>query len=56
MGKRFRQLTQTAIDADLVEGNYFGVDTPKVTKKVPANLIAKQSALETTNGNVTSLT
>ena len=43
MGKRFRQLTQTATDADLIEGNYFGVDTPNVTKKVPANLIAKQS-------------
>lgn len=56
MGKRFRQLTQTATDADLVEGNYFGVDTPSVTKKVPANLLAKQSALETTNGNVTALT
>ena len=56
MGKRFRQLTQTATDADLVEGNYFGVDTLNVTKKVPANLLAKQSALETTNGNVTTLT
>ena len=55
MGKRFRQLTQTATDADLVEGNYLGVDTLNVTKKVPANLIAKQSALETTNDNVTEL-
>lgn len=45
MGKRFRELTQTATDADLVEGNYFGVDTPNVTKKVPANLLAKQSDL-----------
>lgn len=56
MGKRFRGLTQTATDADFVEGNYFGVDTPSVTKKVPANLIAKQSALETTNSNVIALT
>jgi len=56
MGKLFRQLTQTATDVDLVEGNYLGVDTPNITKKVPANLIAKQSALKTTNDNVTALT
>ena len=43
MGRRFRQLTQTASDADFVEGNYFGVSTPNVDKKVPANLIAKAS-------------
>lgn len=55
MGKRFRELTQTATDSDFVEGNYFGVDTPSVTKKVPANLIAKQSsvaALQTRTVNI----
>lgn len=55
MGIRFRELTQTATDADFVEGNYFGVDTPSVTKKVPANLLAKQSGLESINGDVASL-
>lgn len=57
MGKRFRQLTQTATDADFAEGNYFGVDTPSVTKKVPVNLIAKQSsvaALQTKMGNISA--
>lgn len=57
MGKRFRELTQTATDSDFVEGNYFGVDTPSVTKKVPANLVAKQSsvvALQTKTGNVSA--
>jgi len=55
MGKRFRELTQTATDADFVEGNYFGVDTSRVTKKVPANLVAKaseQAALTTYVQNV----
>lgn len=46
MGKRFRELTQTATDADFAEGNYFGVDTPSVTKKLPANLVAKQSDVD----------
>lgn len=57
MGKRFRELTQTATDADFVEGNYFGVDTPSVTKKVPANLVAKQSsvaALQTKTDNISA--
>lgn len=57
MGKRFRELTQTATDSDFVEGNYFGVDTPSVTKKVPANLIAKQSsvaALQTKMNNISA--
>lgn len=55
MGKRFRELTQAATDADFVEGNYFGVDTPSVTKKVPANLVAKaseQAAIATYAQNV----
>lgn len=57
MGKRFRELTQTATDSDFVEGNYFGVDTPSVTKKVPANLVAKQSsvvALQTKTTNISA--
>lgn len=45
MGKRFRYLTHTATDSDFVGGNYFGVDTPSITKKVPANRIAKQSSV-----------
>lgn len=43
MGKRFRQLTQTATDADLAEGNYFGLDCSNVTKKLPGNVIAPRS-------------
>lgn len=57
MGKRFRELTQTATDADFVEGNYFGVDTPSVTKRVSANLVAKQSsvaALQTKTMNISA--
>ena len=55
MGKRFRELTQTATDADFAEGNYFGVDTPSVTKKLPANLVAKASDVASLELQTTSI-
>lgn len=49
-------LTNTATDSDLTDAASFELQTATGKKKVPANLLAKQSAFETTNGNVTALT
>ena len=49
-------LTNVATDSDLTAAASFELQTATGKKKVPANLLAKQSGLETTNGNVTALT
>ena len=46
----------TATDSDFNSGMYVGIDGADGTKKLPMDLVAKQSKLETTNGNVTALT
>ena len=48
-------LTNTATDSDLTAAASFELQTASGKKKAPANLFAKQSGLETTNGNVTNL-
>ena len=49
-------LTNVATDSDLTADASFELQTATGKKKAPANLLAKQRGLETTNGNVTSLT
>lgn len=49
-------LSNTATDSDLTADASVDLQTASGKKKAPANLFAKQSGLETTNGNVTALT
>ena len=48
-------LTNTATDSDLTADASFELQTATGKKKVPANLLAMQSGLESANGNVTAL-
>ena len=47
--KRIKDLTATATQMDLVSGNYLALDGTNGTKKLPAELIAKESSLEDTD-------
>lgn len=48
-------LSNTATDSDLTAAASFELQTATGKKQVPADLLAKQTGLETTNGNVTNL-
>lgn len=49
-------LSNTATDSDLTAAASFELQTAAGKKKAPANLLAKQITLESTNNNVTALT